>query len=526
MLVISNIRQSVDKSDNDAIEAAVSRLGRLKSECERAVIVRKGVDARRKNVTHVYSVGIFLKGGEKAEIAAEKKVEGASLRREFELSIPKVSPKAGMKRPVVCGFGPAGMFAALVLARAGLCPVVLERGADADARTAAVEAYNRTGRLDINTNIQFGEGGAGTFSDGKLTTRIGSPVCEFVLKTFAAHGAPDEILYLAKPHIGTDILTEVVKSIRREIIALGGEVRFLCRAEKIITKSGRVAGVLTADGELGTDTLILAAGHSARDMYEHIYESGISIVSKPFSVGFRIEHLREDIDAAMYGRFAGHKNLKSAEYQLSYREGERGVYTFCMCPGGEVVAASSEEGAFVVNGMSRHARDGVNSNSAVVVSVSAGDFGDAGPLSGMYFQRRLEKNAYLTARGCAPVSTLGAYMKTGQSTFTRVNPSIRFKTRETDISALFPAHIDEFLKRGITAFEKNIRGFSAPHAAVTGIETRTSAPVRIIRDETRRSPDVSGLYPCGEGAGYAGGIMSAAVDGVNTAMCILKSLEG
>ena len=523
MLLISNIRKSLDADDGDAIEEALSRLGNLRGECERAVIVRKGVDARRKNVTHVYSVGLYMKSGEKE---AAKRTEGASVREEFVLNIPKASPGAGARRPVICGFGPAGMFAALVLSRAGLRPIVLERGADADARAQAVETYIRTGKLDTNTNIQFGEGGAGTFSDGKLTTRIGSPVCSFVLKTFASHGAPEEILYLAKPHIGTDILINVVKSIRREIVSLGGEIRFLCRAERIITKNGRVSAVVTADGEtVETDTLILASGHSARDMYEHIYESGISMTAKPFSVGFRIEHLREDIDAAMYGRFAGHKNLKSAEYQLSYREGERGVYTFCMCPGGEVVAASSEEGGFAVNGMSRHARDGINSNSAVVASVSAQDFG-GGVLSGIEFQRKLERSAYALAGGNAPVSTLGAYMKTGTGEFTRVMPSIRFKTREADISPLFPKHIDVFLKRGLLAFDRKLSGFCAPYAVITGVETRTSAPVRILRDETRQSPDARGLYPCGEGAGYAGGIMSAAVDGVNTAMEILKNMEG
>ena len=523
MLVISDIRKSLDADDGDAIEEALSRLGSRRSECERALIVRKGVDARRKNVNFVYSVGLFMRTDEQK---AAKAIKGASVRSEFSLDIPKIRRAHDACRPVICGFGPAGMFAALVLSRAGLHPVVIERGADADARIETVRTYMRTGKLDINTNIQFGEGGAGTFSDGKLTTRIGSPVCEFVLKTFASHGAPEEILYLARPHIGTDILTNVIKSIRREIISLGGEVRFLCRAEKIITKNGRICGVFTEDGRtIETDTLILATGHSARQMYEHIYESGISIMPKPFSVGFRIEHLRKDIDEAMYGRFAEHKNLKSAEYQLSYREGDRGVYTFCMCPGGEVVAASSEEGAFAVNGMSRHARDGVNSNSAVVASVSAEDFG-SGPLAGMYFQRRLEKSAYSLAQGRAPVSTLGAYMGTRKNEFTRVLPSIRFKTCEADISALFPKNIDGFLKRGLMAFERKLAGFSSPDAVITGVETRTSAPVRIIRDDTRQSPDVKGLYPCGEGAGYAGGIMSAAVDGVNTAMQILKNLEG
>jgi len=525
MLIVNNIRLGIDSSDNDAIEIAKSKLGKYKKTVKRAVIVKKGIDARRKNVTFVYSVGIFTDDDE--ERIAKHINADVSVKQQYELKIPEIKNAHTIKRPVICGFGPAGMFAALVLARAGLKPIVLERGADADTRAKRVLEYNKTGILDTNTNIQFGEGGAGTFSDGKLTTRIGNPICEFVSETFVQHGAPEEVTYLSKPHVGTDILIDVVKSIRKEIISLGAEVRFLCRLERIIKTNGHITGVETSDGDIiETDRLILAAGHSARELYEYLYKNNITLIQKPFSVGFRIEHLREDINTAMYGDFAGHKNLKSAEYQLSYREGDRACYTFCMCPGGEVVAAASEENTFVVNGMSRYARNARNSNSAVVVSVSGNDFGSEHPLAGMYFQRELERGAYTLGESCAPVSTLGAYMGKGKNDFTKVLPSIDFKQKNVDLNKCLPHHINEFMKLGLSKFGKRIAGFDAPYAVLTGVETRTSAPVRILRGIDKQSPDITGLYPCGEGAGYAGGIMSAAVDGVSVALDILNTLKG
>lgn len=425
-------------------------------------------------------------------------------------------------RPVIAGFGPAGMFAGLLLARLGYRPLIVERGADVDARVRAVEGFWKGGPLDARTNVQFGEGGAGTFSDGKLTTRIHDPLCQTVMEEFVRHGAPAEICRLAKPHIGTDRLRGIVKAIRRDILAAGGEVRFGTALTGLCLRAGRLTGVTLEDGEaVGTGVLILAVGHSARDTFAMLRRSGVPLVPKPFSAGVRIEHRQEDIDRALYGRLAGDPCLPPGEYQLSLRRGEKAVYTFCMCPGGTVVAAASETGGVVVNGMSEYARDGENANSALVVSVSG--FADA--MDGVEFQRTLERAAFAAGGGeyAAPVQTVEGFREgTDRFSFGRVHPTYPLGVTPARLDLLLPEPIPHMMRQGLLAFNRRLPGFAAPDTLLTGVETRTSSPVRIPRDGSRfTAQGMDGLYPAGEGAGYAGGIMSAAVDGLRAAQAVV-----
>jgi uncharacterized FAD-dependent dehydrogenase len=382
-----------------------------------------------------------------------------------------------------------------------------------------VERFYQEKKLDVSTNIQFGAGGAGTFSDGKLVTRIGDDICGYVLRTLHRYGAPGDILTKAKPHIGTDKLLGVVNNVAARIQELGGEIRYNTRLDEIVIKNGRAAALRTQNGEIPCSTVILAIGHSARDTYYYLKSAGFRLVPKPFSVGVRIEHLREDIDRAIYGRHAGDPRLGSAEYALSKRVGEDCVYTFCMCPGGEVVAAASEEGGVVTNGMSRYKRDGVNSNAAIAVNVLP----DGDPIE---FQRNLERRAYeLGGRDySAPIMTVGDFLhKTSGRKPSRVTPTYRKgKVREANLRKLFPERISSMLELGIHDFDHKIKGFSSPSAILTGVESRTSAPLRIMRNEALLAEGFDNIYPCGEGAGYAGGITSAAVDGIRVAEEIIK----
>lgn len=422
--------------------------------------------------------------------------------------------------PVVVGFGPCGMFCALCLARAGLKPVVIERGGDVDARVQAVENFYKTKSLDLNTNIQFGAGGAGTFSDGKLTTRISDPKCDYVLKAFCQFGAPADIMYKAKPHIGTDILRNVVKNISREIEALGGAVIYNAR---LTSYDNGVA--YTTKGIFAYSSLVLAIGHSARDTYAYLLSKGVAIEPKPFSVGVRVEHLQADINDALYGNSATDPRLGAASYNVSHRENERGVYSFCMCPGGEVVAAQSEENSVVVNGMSRYARDGVNANSAIAVQVNREDYGNT-PVKAIEFQRGLEKAAFVSAGSCykAPVQTLGDFYKEQtRNVPKRIVPTYMEGYAEIcDLNKVLPKFVCDYLKLGFEKFGRKIKGFNAQDVPLTGVETRTSAPVRILRTDGYNMLTEDNVYPGGEGAGYAGGIMSAAVDGINIALAIMK----
>lgn len=516
-ILVSEIVTGLDEPVEAAKERALERLG-LKGE-HRCCIVKTSVDARRRPVRFVHTVSVET--ADEEQVFRRCKDSHAALRREEPLEIAYGKAPMG-HGPVIVGFGPAGMFCGLLLARCGYRPLILERGASMDRRVAAVEAFWRTGKLDPGTNVQFGEGGAGTFSDGKLTTRIGDPKCAWVLRELVKFGAPPEILQKAKPHVGTDLLRGVVMSLRQEITALGGEVRFETSLTDIVRRGDALAAV-TPSGEQPAGALVLATGHSARDTFAMLERRGFQMEPKPFSVGVRAEHLQKDIDRGLYGELAGHPALPPGEYQLSYREGQRGVYTFCMCPGGVVVPAASEEGMAVTNGMSFHARDGVNANAAVAVSVSAADYG-SGPLDGMRFQQHLERLAFQAGGGeyRAPVQDAGRFLA-GKGGFSqgRVTPTYCRGVREADLSALFPPYVTDMLQKGLRRFAGKLPGFAAADTVLTGIETRTSSPVRILRGEDYQAVGFPDVYPCAEGAGYAGGIMSAAVDGLRVALAIM-----
>jgi len=515
---ISNLKMPVTSSLDEVFSACAKTAGIKVCDILSKKILRKSIDARRKQVSFIYSVLIETN----KKIPSRDNIVPIEIKEEE----PIVFGTSQLEHPpVIVGFGPCGMFCALMLARCGYNPIVLERGADVDTRTKKINTFWSGGSLDTNTNVQFGEGGAGTFSDGKLTCRNGDPLIDSVLADFVRYGAPEDILYSALPHIGTDILKNVVKSIREEIISLGGKVYFNTAVSDINTKNGKLVSLKLSDGnEIACDVAVFAIGHSARDTYETLYKRGLRMIPKTFSVGVRCEHIQKDIDEALYGDFAGHPALGAASYKLSHREGNTGCYSFCMCPGGTVVTASSEEGMVAVNGMSNRARDNINSNSAICINVTEKDFGSH-PLSGVEFQRDLERCTFRLGGGsyASPVQTLGDYTD-GKKTkkLGRITPSVTHGYEFADLNELFSPGFNSLMKRSFARFGRTINGFDTPDAILTGTETRTSAPVRIIRTNTGESENLNGFYPAGEGAGYAGGIMSAAVDGIKTARNIMK----
>ncbi len=506
---------------------AAGRLGVPTDSIRSLSILRESLDARKKNdLAIVYSLV--------AETAAKP-----SKISESYLWNPPVSPsfpilrKNGFPglRPIVVGAGPCGLFCALILAEAGLAPILLERGQPVDKRRQDVAAFWRTGVLDAESNVQFGEGGAGTFSDGKLTTRIHDPRCVRVLETLAACGAPEDILYRAKPHIGTDGLVQAITALRARLLDLGTEIRFGARVEGLILRKGKVCGVKLQDGsELDSPATILAIGHSARDTFAMLHACGISMEPKPFSVGVRIEHSQAEIDRVQYGG-RRHYKLGPSEYQLFERFSDRTAYTFCMCPGGQVVAAASEAGTVVTNGMSSRARNGDNANSAFVVSVGQSDVGTH-PLDGVAFQRNLEQAAFRLGGGtyAAPIQRLADFLERRQASvrrMTRDSGSVRSsytgEVRHARLDAALPPFVYECMRNAVPAFERRMRGFAAPDALLTGFETRTSSPLRLPRGVDFASVGAPGLYPAGEGAGHAGGIMSAAVDGMRVAEAVMTA---
>lgn len=500
-------------------------------------ILRKSVDAR-KNLLFVYQLVIELK---RRFSEKERKLLGIELYEPEVYQLPYLSEGRAKPadqdrispRPIIIGSGPAGLFAGLILAEAGRNPLIVERGECVEKRQKTIDHYNRTGELNEESNIQFGEGGAGTFSDGKLNTGIkdiGGRRGK-VLQTFVACGAKDDILYDAKPHIGTDYLVKVVANLRHKIEALGGEIRFDTKVEEILTENGRIKGIVTATGEeISADIVVLAIGHSARDTFAMLKNKGIKMEAKPFAVGLRIEHKQKIIDENQYGKYAGHKNLDAAEYKLTYQaKNGRRVYSFCMCPGGRVVNSASEKGRIVCNGMSYQARDLENANSAILVGIDEKDYG-TGVLAGMEYQRRLEEKAFALAGSnyAMPIETFGDFKAARTDHFNvskDINSSLECAYQPANLRSLFSEDVNRALVEAIDVFGNRIKGFDSPEALLTGVESRSSSPVRILRQEDGVSVNCIGLYPCGEGAGYAGGIMSAAIDGIKTAEKILGKIK-
>ena len=492
------------------------------SKIRRLRIVRRSIDARKKpDVRVVYTVDVLIDGNEN-KILKQSGCKRASLAPVSYYKLPKVATDLP-QRPVVVGFGPAGMFAALVLALAGQKPIVLERGEDAETRHEKVAHFWKTGQLDEKTNVQFGEGGAGTFSDGKLNTGVNNPRIGWVLEQMVAAGAPEDILFDAKPHVGTDVLLDVVRNIRQRIISLGGEVRFGEQVTEIISEDGKITGVkVNNDQILNCEQVVLAIGHSARDTFQMLLGSGVSMEPKPFAMGVRIEHPQQTVDAAQYGK--ADPVLPPADYKLVKHLDEETVYTFCMCPGGYVVAAASEEGGIVTNGMSYRDRAGENANAALLVSLNPKDFPEEGPLGGMYWQRSIEQAAYAYSGSyCAPAQTVDDFLagKASQGPGS-VQPTYQPGVAWCDLHQILPEKITKALETALPMLDGNLKGFASPDAVLTAPETRSSSPVRIVRGENKQSVSLVGLYPAGEGAGYAGGIMSAAIDGMQCAEAVLQ----
>jgi uncharacterized FAD-dependent dehydrogenase len=540
MLRIKELKLPLNHPDQALRDAIVGRLGIAGEDLLGFTVFKRSYDARKKSaIVLIYALDVDVRG-EAAVLArlAQDPQVGPSPDTGYKF-VNAAAPAPGTPRPVVVGMGPCGLFVALILAQMGLKPLVLERGKVVRERTVDTFGFWRKRKLNTESNVQFGEGGAGTFSDGKLYSQVKDPkhYGRKVLTEFVKSGAPEEILYVSKPHIGTFRLVKMVEQMREEIIALGGEIRFQTRVEDVLvegegTLSGRqVVGVKLASGEtIPTRHLVMAVGHSARDTFQMLYDRGVYIEAKPFSIGFRVEHPQSLIDVCRFGPNAGNRILGAADYKIVHHASNgRSVYSFCMCPGGTVVAASSEEGRVVTNGMSQYSRAERNANSAIVVGITPDDY-PGHPLAGIAFQRELESRAFVLGGGNydAPGQLMGDFVKGRASTeFGSVIPSFKPAVHLTDLATALPDYATIALREAFVAFDKQIKGYYKEDAVLTGVETRTSSPIRIKRhDDNLQSLNTRGLYPAGEGAGYAGGIMSAAIDGIRVAEAVALAMAG
>ena len=528
MIRLSSVNLPFDHSEEDSVFAILKLLKIRRQDLLSYRILKRSLDARKnRQLLRVYSFLVVVKDQDSLA-GTIRKSDKITIVKDIDYSAPMSNRQNEGNPPLIIGTGPAGIFAGLILAEAGLNPVLLERGKPVHQRTEDVRGFWNKRILELESNVQFGEGGAGTFSDGKLRTRVKdkSQRTKKILGEFVLAGAPEEILYEHKPHVGTANLVKVVKNIREKIEALGGEYRFDSKVVELLIENEKTIGVkLNSGSEIFSDIVILAIGHSARDTFVMLHDNGVKLSPKPFSVGFRIEHPQELIDKNQYGKYAGHPQLGPAEYQLAFRTSSgRSVYSFCMCPGGTVIGSSSEENSIVTNGMSQYARSGAIANSAIVAEVFPEDYGQD-PMDGFLFQRKWEKNAYLMGGGNydAPVQLVGDFLKgnTG-SAIGDVIPSYLPGYKLGDLRQALPAQIVKSILEALPVFNGKIKGFTKPDAMLTGVETRTSSPLRILRGGDFQSVSCQGLYPVGEGSGYSGGIMSSAIDGIKAAEMIIE----
>ncbi len=532
MIRITDLVLPFDHNENDLRLAVLNTLGIEAGQLKSIEIGRSSLDARKKHaIRRVYTLQIKI-AGEKQVLESHEKNQKISLAPETKYNSPILIRKTKRHRPLVVGTGPAGLFAGLVLAEAGYAPLLIDRGKPVGERNQDTNKFWKNSILNGESNVQFGEGGAGTFSDGKLQTRVKDKFQrdKKVLQELVLAGAPGEILYKNKPHLGTAKLTQIVENIREKIIELGGEYQFQSRMDDLILEESQIRGVRLQGGkEIRSDHVILVIGHSARDTFEMLFRRGVQLEAKPFSVGFRIEHPQAIIDRSQYGQQAGHPLLGAADYQLAHHSSlGRTVYSFCMCPGGLVIGAASGPGTVVTNGMSQYARNEMNANSAIVAEVVPADFMDE-PLGGIEFQRQWEEKAFLQGgeNFNAPCQLVGDFLSGKRSSeLGSVQPSYLPGIKMADLRESLPGFVVAAIQEALPEFEKRIRGFTQPDAVLTGVETRTSSPVRIVRGKDYQSVSVRGLYPAGEGSGYAGGILSSAMDGIKAAEAIIKQLNG
>lgn len=524
MYRITNIKIAIDVKQDLRREAS-KKMKVKPSQIKSLDIIKKSVDARKGSIHFVYTVDVSLSDG--VERKAERLKDVREVTKPIMKAVPQFTVKNKEIRVVVVGTGPAGLFCALTLARSGMKPLVIERGSEMTKREQTVDAFWATGELNEQTNVQFGEGGAGTFSDGKLNSNIKNPLCQAVLHEYVRAGAPKEIIYLNKPHVGTNYIRCAVVAMRQEIIGLGGEFKFNACMTDIEAINDEVKSITINHKEfIPCDKLVLAIGHSARDTYAMLKDKGVAMQRKTFSVGARIEHPQTIIDTNQYGKWAGHKALSAADYRLVYHDASgRSAYSFCMCPGGYVVASSSEKGGVVTNGMSYHDRSADNANSALLVNVYPDDLQGKDVLEGIRFQRELEKKAFAMSgeNYAAPMQTVGNFLgKITENMIGEVQPTYSCGVTSCDLHDILPQYITDTLKAGIQAFDKKIQGFAREDAILTGVETRSSAPITLLRGDDFQSVNIKNLYPIGEGAGHAGGIMSSAVDGIRCAERVVE----